>query len=404
MNYIINNINILYGNDLELHKNKCLWIKEGYIYKILGQKDIPSDVPVIDGEGKYVIPGLIDLHVHIMWDGSSDPVKTTEEDGYEQMIIRAVSHCQDYINNGITTIRDIGSIDDIAIYISNAVKEKILKGPKIIASGKTLTMTGGHDPFWARFIDGKDEALKGVREQIFKGSEVIKLSASGGVYGRTEGEKATNAELSLEEQTVICDEAHKFGLKVASHAIAREGILNSILANVDTIEHGHYLDEELITMMEERGIAWIPTLFVYRQIASEEVIPDYARKKAKEVTDIHAQAFKNFFNRDILIGAGSDAGSPLTPHPSLLDEILAMYETVQDRRRVLKTATVNAGFILEKEVGQIREGFIADFILLEKNPLEKLEYLKEIDCVYINGEMVKKQGYTCDGSESISVL
>lgn len=396
MDYIINNLNILYGNNLELRRNKSLWIKEGYIYKIIGRDDFPNNIPVIDGEGKYLIPGLIDLHVHIMWDGSSDPVETTKEDGYEQMIIRAVSHCQRYVDSGITTIRDIGSIDDIAIYISQAVKQGIIKGPKIIASGKTLTMTGGHDPFWARFVDGKDEALKGVREQIFKGAEVIKLSASGGVYGRTEGESATNAELSLEEQSVICDEAHKFGLKVASHAIARDGILNSILANVDTIEHGHYLDEELIKMMEERGIAWIPTLFVYRQIAREEVIPDYARKKAREVTDIHAKAFKNFFNRDILIGAGSDAGSPLTPHTSLLDEIFTMYEIIQDSKNILKTATVNAGFILGKEVGQIREGFIADFILLNKNPLENLEHLKDIDSVYIDGEMVKKSIYEGD--------
>src|SRR5690625_5471414 len=114
-------------------------------------------------------------------------------------------------------------------------------------------MTGGHDPFWARFIDGKEEALKGVREQIFKGAEVIKISSTGGVYGRTEGEEVGHVELNLDEQKVICDEAHKFGLKVASHAIGREGIYNSITAGVDTIEHGHFLDDELVSMMEKRS-------------------------------------------------------------------------------------------------------------------------------------------------------
>ncbi|KAF0824958.1 aryldialkylphosphatase [Cytobacillus firmus] len=100
-------------------------------------------------------------------------------------------------------------------------------------------------------------ALKGVREQIFKGAEVIKVSATGGVYGRIEGEQVGHAELSLEEQEVIRKEAHRFGLKVASHAIGRDGILNSILAGVDTIEHGHFLDDELASLMEERNTAWI---------------------------------------------------------------------------------------------------------------------------------------------------
>src|SRR5699024_7716212 len=99
------------------------------------------------------------------------------------------------------------------------------------------------------------------------------VSATGGVYGRTEGEDVGNAELSLEELTVICEEAHKFGLKVASHAIGRQGILNSILAGVDTIEHGHYMDEELISLMEKRKVAWHPTLYGYRQVANQEGIP-----------------------------------------------------------------------------------------------------------------------------------
>jgi imidazolonepropionase-like amidohydrolase len=387
--YIISNIQLLYGEELEVKENAALWIKNGLINEVIDESQLPAGVKVIDGNGAYLAPGLIDLHIHMMWDGSLNPVRTSESEGFEQMLIRAVSNCQTYLRHGITTVRDIGSIDDIALYVAKGIKRGLIQGPDVIASGKTLTMTGGHDPFWARFVDGKDEALKGVREQIFKGAEVIKVSATGGVYGRTDGEEVGNAELSLEEQQVICEEAHRFGLKVASHAIGREGIYNSIIAGVDTIEHGHFLDDELIALMEERNTAWIPTLFVYKQIATQEGIPSYARDKAVEIVNIHRIAFESYFNRKLLIGAGSDAGSPCTSHTALLDELYTMYEIIPDSRKILKTATVNAGKILGRNVGQIKEGFRANFILLRESPLADLRNLEGIEKVAVGGGFVK---------------
>src|SRR5690625_4194245 len=199
MEFIINNVQILYGEKLELVKDHAIWIKDGYINKVVPLQEMPDTVEVYDGDNKYVIPGLIDLHVHMMWDGSLNPVTTLESEGYEQMLIRAVSYCRTYLQNGITTVRDIGSVDDVALHVAKAIRRGLIDGPTLIASGKTLTMTGGHDPFWARFIDGKEEALKGVREQIFKGAEVIKISSTGGVYGRTEGEEVGHVELNLDE-------------------------------------------------------------------------------------------------------------------------------------------------------------------------------------------------------------
>ncbi|MBT2682230.1 amidohydrolase family protein [Bacillus sp. ISL-37] len=388
MEYILSNVNLLYGEELELKKNYAIWIKEGRIKTIIQDSVLPIGLDVIDGESGYLIPGLIDLHIHMMWDGSLNPVHTSESEGYEQMLIRSISNCHTYLQHGITTVRDIGSIEDIALHVAKGIKRGLIPGPEVIASGKTLTMTGGHDPFWAQFVDGKDEALKGVRRQIYKGAEVIKVSATGGVYGRTEGEEVGNAELSFEEIEVICNEAHRFGLKVASHAIGRAGIYNSILAGVDTIEHGHFLDEELVTIMETRNTAWIPTLYVYKQIATGEGIPSYAREKAIEIVNIHREAFKSFFNRDILIGAGSDAGSPCTSHSALIDELKTMYEIVQDTKKILKTATVNAGKILGREVGQIKVGFAADFVLLKENPLVDLGNLLTIKKVIVKGKRV----------------
>lgn len=389
MSTVIRNVKILYGSDLDLLEDHEVWFENGEITQItpINKKHASEE---IDGNGGYLIPGLIDLHVHVIWDGSEDPVRMTEVEGYEQMLMRAVSNGHYYLKNGITTVRDIGSIDDISIHVAKAIRRGIIKGPEIITSGKTLTMTGGHDPFWAKFIDGREEALKGVREQIYKGATVIKVSASGGVYGRSEGESAGQSELSLEELTVICKEAHKFGLSVASHAIGRESIKNSILAGVDTIEHGHYMDDELINLMEEYNVAWNPTLYVYRQVAKHQGVPEYARVKAREIVEIHNNAFKKYYKRNILIGAGSDAGSPGVSHHAIRDEMYAMNETIQDNKETLKTATVTAGEILKRKKGIILEGYEADFVVLNENPLDNLEHLNTIQQVIVKGESVFK--------------
>lgn len=387
MRTVIRNINVLHGEDLKLLENYEVWYEDREITVVQPESEDEADT-IIDGIGGYLIPGLIDLHVHMIWDGSEDPVSMSEKEGYEQMIIRAVANGHHYLKHGITTVRDIGSIDDISMHVAKAIRRGIIKGPEVIASGKTLTMTGGHDPFWARFVDGKEEALKGVREQIYKGATIIKVSASGGVYGRSEGESAGQSELSLEELKVICDEAHKFGLTVASHAIGRESIKNSILAGVDTIEHGHYMDDELINLMEKHQVAWNPTLYVYKQVAAHQGVPKYARKKAEKIVGIHSKAFKNYFSRNILIGAGSDAGSPGVSHHALKDELYAMNEIIQDNKKTLKTATVIAGKILKQKAGIIAPGYRASAVILEKNPLDDLTNLNTIQQVIAQGEVV----------------
>src|SRR5262249_45374031 len=156
---------------------------------------------------------------------------------------------------------------------AHAAADGVFLGPRIVASGQTLIMTGGHDPFWGIMVDGADEALKAVRRQVYAGAGVIKISATGGVYGRASGEDVGQAELTSEEIEVICREARRFGLKVAAHAIGEEGIANAVHGGIDTIEHGHFLTPELAAEMARRGTVLIPTLHVYRQIASMPGIP-----------------------------------------------------------------------------------------------------------------------------------
>ncbi|WP_284521825.1 amidohydrolase family protein [Cytobacillus pseudoceanisediminis] len=141
-------------------------------------------------------------------------------------------------------------------------------------------------------------------------------------------------------------------------------------------------------------------MFVYKQIATQEGIPSYARDKAEEIVSIHRNAFESYFNRNIVIGAGSDAGSPCTSHRALLDELYTMNEMIPDAKEVLKTATVNAGKILGHDVGQIKEGYRANLILLKENPLECLSNLESIKMVVIRGKVLMK--YTNNNLEMIA--
>lgn len=386
---IITGMTMLLGEDFTEVNQHAILIRNGEIAAIIPEENIPGEIPVTRFDGGYLFPGLIDLHIHLIWSGDKDPVGDLEKETIEQTIIRSVANCHKQVQNGVTTVRDLGSVEDIALDLADAVESSIIPGPRIIASGKTITMTGGHDPFWARFADGPAEALKATREQIYKNAQVIKVSATGGVYGRSKGELAENSELNLEELTAICSEAHRFGIRVASHAIGREGIENSLLAGVDTIEHGHYLDDPLIELMQERDAAWVPTLYVYEVIANADGIPDYAQRKAKKITELHQAAFKRYFNSGVLIGAGSDAGSCDTPHPSIIEELDLMVQLTGEIKECLKTSTVHAGKILSMNVGQLTEGYKADFIVLKDNPLEDIKHLREVQAVFVDGNRIR---------------
>ena len=275
------------------------------------QADPTSDVPVFDGGGMYLLPGLVDLHVHLVWNGCPDPVEQLRKESKEQTLLRMVRHARETLEAGVTTVRDLGSVDDLAIDLARAVKLGDVVGPRIVPSGRTVIMTGGHDPFWGVMVDGPQEALKAARRQIYRGAGVIKLSATGGVYGRTEGESATHTELNPDEICAVTYEAHNLGVPVAAHAIGREGIRNCLKAGVDTIEHGQQLTPDLADELAAYGGSLIPTLFVYSQIAEKSAIPEYARAKARALLPEHEGAVEAARTAGVPIGPSAVPDPPL---------------------------------------------------------------------------------------------
>jgi imidazolonepropionase-like amidohydrolase len=180
-------------------------------------------------------------------------------------------------------------------------------------------------------------------------------------------------------------------LKVAAHAISEEGIWNCIEAGVDTIEHGHFLTEAAMAKMKEKNMFWVPTLFVYRQIAEGKDLPLYAVKKAKKIIEIHRQAFKAALASGVLIGCGSDAGSPNTPHGSLIKELEYMVEYGCEPFQALKAATFVAAQALgmEQELGSLEIGKKADILIVPKDPTENISNIRELHSVIIGGDLIR---------------
>ncbi len=353
----------------------------------------PAGATVLDLDGAFLMPGLIDMHVHLVWSGDPDPAATVEQDGQQLTTIRAVANARAELEAGVTTVRDVGSYWDLAITLARAVDRGHIVGPRIVASGQTIIMTGGHDPFWGLPSDGVDAIVRSVRRQVTLGAGLIKVSATGGVYGRPEAEEIGQSELSFDELQAAASEAHRFGLRVSSHALGREGIRNSVLAGIDTIEHGHFLDEEIVAEMKRRGTILCPTLYIYQIIADGAggEIPRYAMEKSRKAEKAHREAFQMAMEAGIPMVAGTDAGSCSTPHPSLVKEMVAMAGQGMPIPQVLRAATTTAAEALGRgsQFGTIEPGKRADLVALEANPLEDLSALERIKHVVRSGVLIR---------------
>ncbi|WP_153392814.1 metal-dependent hydrolase family protein [Ornithinicoccus halotolerans] len=328
-----------------------------------GREDLAVDV-----DGCAVLPGLVDAHVHLVWDGSTDPVAHVAEDGEQLTTVRAAEYARRYLPAGITTVRDLGGNWDVAITVARAVDRGHLDGPTIVAAGQTVIMTGGHDPFWGVPCDGPDAVVRGVRGQVAKGAGVIKTAATGGVYGQAHGEEVGASELTYEELAALAGEAHRRGRRVAAHALGEDGVRNAVRAGIDTIEHGVFLAEDVVADMVRQGTVLCPTVEVYRRMAGGAA-PGYAVQKAREVVQAHRRSVAMAVAAGVPVIAGTDAGAPGMAHPSLVDEITALQDYGLSPLQALRAATSAAADALGlPATGRIRPGSPADLLLVDGDP------------------------------------
>lgn len=356
--------------------------------------EIPRKAQKIDYEGKTIMPGLIDAHVHLGLDASENPAASLQELSDARLALQAARHAEKTLQAGVTTIRDMSARNYIDIDLREAVAAGEYPGPEIYASGRNITMTGGHSWSTGAEVDGPAQARRAARQQIKKGADQIKVMATGGVM--TEGVQPGAPQLTEAELRAAIEEAHKADRKAAAHAQGTEGIKNAIRAGIDSIEHGIFLDEEALKMMRENDVYLVPTLAAAHWIyegGEESGIPAYAVQKTGSIMQDHQQSFKMALEAGIKIGMGTDAGTPLNKHGHNHFELKLMVENGMKPAEAIAAATrVNAELLgIEDKTGTIESGKRADLLVLDKNPLQDIDNISEIHSIYKQGEPISNR-------------
>ena len=355
---------------------------------------VAEDVEIVDLTGKYVMPGMINAHTHIILDplfkiGGLSSVNGNQSEPVVDTYI-AVDNLKKLLKNGVTYIRDVGSTYDIDLKLGKLEREGKIVAPGIIGSGAALMMTGGHGAELGREVDGPDETRKAARELLKKGARNIKMMATGGVS--IDGEQPTDVQLSVEEMKAAVDEAHHKGRTACAHAQGTQGIKNAIIAGVDSIEHAIYLDDEAIEMLKEHGTFVVPTLVAPWAINQHtDLLPEFMVKKSLEVQEAHFKSIGRAAKAGVKIAMGTDAGTPFNDFEGLnAFELDLMVQAGLTPLQALQATTVNAAELLKiaSEAGTIAADKLADFLILERNPLEDIKAVGEEKIVYKKGKQV----------------
>ncbi len=380
--------NLIDGTTDDIRKNMNILIHDGNIKAVTA--DLPHDIndyEVIDCTDKYILPGLIDCHVHLVWDGSANPQEVIKDQTDEGISLDAYRHAMDTLKLGVTTVRDLGAPRRTVLELRNKIDSGKLVGPTVVCSGPPIVMTGGHVSNLGYESDGNDEVRKNTRKVLKEGADLIKVMATGGIY--TEGEEPGSVQLNLDELSSAKEEALKKNKKVAAHADGIEGIMNCLEVGIDTIEHAIYADRQALEIMKNQGTFLVPTMKVMRQLASSPYIPEWALVKAKEVIGPHFDMLKQAVDLNVKIATGTDCGSPETPPALYFDELLIMKEAGMSPMEVIHASTRVAAECLDRmDLGVIAKNKVADVLIVDNNPIENLEVLKENKVVIKNGIVI----------------
>ena len=350
--------------------------------------EVPPGTEVVDLGDATLLPGLIDAHVHLVWGASAEPHELVARESHALTALRCAQNAALHLRAGVTTVRDVGASGGLSVDVARAVELGVLPGPRVVAAGRVIAMTGGHGWFLGREADGADQVRRAVREEMKEGATCIKLMASGGIYGHEE--EPGSPQLTVEEMRAGVEEAHKADRKAAAHAYSVAAITNALDAGVDSIEHGSFLDRETAERMREEGKYLVPTMSVYAAMNEkgfELGAPKYILRKTAEVVEASRQAFRLALEVGVKIAAGTDCGAPGHPHGTLLEELRLMVEAGAPPAQALSFATAAAAELLglDYELGTLEPGKKADLVAVAGNPLEDIEVLREVRLVLRNG-------------------
>jgi imidazolonepropionase-like amidohydrolase len=366
----------------------------------------PPNAEVVDLGNVTLLPGFIDMHVHVLLrDGSSYRPDVLGETGSDA-VLRSTTSARKMLLAGFTTIRDMAQLhltpDLLAVSMARASDAGWIDAPRIVAAGHAISITGGHiDPEMHAGVstslfklgpelgiaDGADEVLKAVRHQIKRGARVIKISATAGVMSLEESVGAQ--QMTEAEMRVAVEEAARHGLKVAAHAHGIEGILAAIRAGVASIEHGSMIDDEAIRLMKERGTYLVPTTALADTLEMA-TLPPPVRRKAETLLPIARANLQKAAKAGVKIALGTDA--PLVPFGDNAKEFGAMASRGLTAIDALRAGTINAAELLGvKDRGELAVGTFADVVAVPGNPLENIRATETVVFVMKGGRIYKRQ-------------
>ena len=368
---------------------------------------VPEGYQQVDLNGRYIMPGLINMHLHLPASGRP---KKKEEDNVKKVrlltgnalfrrIIRSM--CERYaktqLMSGVTTIRTMGGVLDIDSQIRDRIDQGKITGPRILAADMAVSVEGGHMAHSLAYAAHSQDEARGLVRKILKGRpDVIKLMITGGVLDAKAKGEPGELKMPAEYVKAACDEAHRAGLKVAAHVESTEGVRCALKNGVDTIEHGAVPDQEIIELFKERGACQIATISPALPFAlfdrSISGVSEVAQYNGKIVFDGIIECARTCLENGIPVGLGTDTGCPYITHYDMWRELNYYHKYCGvSRSFALYTATkLNARLAGIGDVtGSIEEGKCADFVVTKENPLKDLQALRNIDMVVARGHIIR---------------
>ena len=390
---ILNNISIvIVGDRIESVTDKNVTV---------GKNDTFLDLST-----KTVMPGLIDMHVHL--EHETNPKQYLEEFTLNEADIayRSVGYAEKTLLTGFTTVRDLGGTN-VNIALRRAINADLVKGPRVFTAGKSIASTGGHaDPTNGYRSDlmgnpgpesgvanGVDECVKAVRQRYKDGSDLIKITASGGVL--SVAKSGENSQFTIEEIQAIVSTANDYGFKVAAHCHGEEAMKRAVIGGVHSIEHGTYMSEEAMQLMKEHGTYLVPTVTAGKAVGQFAKIPNYYPEivvpKALAIGPKIQNTFERAYKYGVKIAFGTDAG--VFAHGDNWREFIYMHEVGMPFMEILQTATLNASDLLgqSENLGAIEKGKLADIIAVDGDPTKNIEVMGKVAFVMKGGKVYKNE-------------
>ncbi len=387
--------------------DRAIRIEDGRIVSVTPWGGTARGARLIDWSSYSVLPGLIDLHTHLVGDISSADVNAPLSSSAARDALMGVAHARATLYAGFTTVRDVGTYRAfVDVALRNAINAGQVEGPRMYVAGAYVTAPGGGGE-----VTGMPDALKvpeemrrgvargpaevrqRVREILAGGADLIKVIATGAVF--TSGTTPSMPEFTEEEIHAAVDEAAKAGTFVAAHAHGAEGIKNAVRAGVRTIEHGSYLDDEGIQLMLQHGTWLVADIYngdYTEEIGTRDGWPEEILRKNRETTDIQRQNFAKAVKAGVRIAFGTDAG--IYPHGDNAKQFAYMVKYGMTPLDAIRAATTSAAASLgrSQELGSISPGKFADMIAVQGDPLENIDLLRQISGVIKQGELVHQGG------------